>query len=785
MFYRKSILLFLLSIGISFPVIGQEGALSTMGTDFWLTFLPNNNQSFGTCRVYVSSTHNCTIALENPDWGVISQTSVIANQITEINVPRSLCLTYNVNSITNTGLHLSASDTVSVFATNLHVHNYEACNIFPTNVLRDSYMIQTYPNSGMYGCVFSVVAVEDSTTVDIVLSAPAYGATSTTQTVMLPRAGNCYQMRSYVNGDFSGTTITSRDCKPIAVFQGNICVYIPEWDDNQTCDHVVEQAIPIVCLGRHFVLVSTNQFYHPDHVRITAIHDGTEVRRNNVLQHTINAGNTYEYTLSSSVNMRGVDYISTNHPVIVNNFFESSDGSYGDPSMVTIMPIEQMIRNITFMCVNTNATTTHYVNVVVKDGEQNQLRLDGEQLFTYHFPYVVGNPTYRYCNILVSSGTHTLSMDGGSGFSAYVYGLGDYESYAYSVGSTMNDISSMIYVNGSFSGMNDQSVVCKETEVDFHVEYDDAPLNIRWNFGDGDSATGNNQTHIYDQPGVYRVSAELNYGLSRCFSNMDTLYTFVDVHNPDTVDTQLDFCDSALFGGMAYYTDTTCCRLAGTSEYGCDSIERGHLMVHHSYFLQLPQNGCDSVVYQGRVYRNSGITDTFAYSSIYGCDSIVEIVTRVNPSYDNVAEVSLTMGDTLQWIDGGYYSSPTDSASYLYHSVDGCDSLVHLHLVMKAPAIEPPPPDSSALWVPNVFTPENQNNKLFQIFSNDLIEAKVWIFDRRGSFVTSFDGLADAWDGTSEGRMCKSDVYVYLIEYVTKAKPQYKQRKTGTVLLLK
>ena len=97
----------------------------------------------------------------------------------------------------------------------------------------------------------------------------------------------------------------------------------------------------------------------------------------------------------------------------------------------------------------------------------------------------------------------------------------------------------------------------------------------------------------------------------------------------------------------------------------------------------------------------------------------------------------------------------------------------------------PPPEDSSAIWVPNAFTPAENGNNMFRVFGNDIIKMHVYIFNRWGNYVTDFDGLTESWDGTHNGEPCKEDAYVYLIEYTTKAMPKCKARKVGAVTLIR
>lgn len=93
--------------------------------------------------------------------------------------------------------------------------------------------------------------------------------------------------------------------------------------------------------------------------------------------------------------------------------------------------------------------------------------------------------------------------------------------------------------------------------------------------------------------------------------------------------------------------------------------------------------------------------------------------------------------------------------------------------------------DRSAVWLPNAFTPEEQQNNIFRVACNDLLSGTVYIFDRRGIYVAEFDALTGYWDGRKGGSLCPEGVYVWLLRYVTLRQPKIEQLKKGTVILLR
>ncbi len=763
--------------------------MTTMGTDFWLTFLNNANSM--DLVAYISGPRSCSVTLSTPCDTFSMTTTVTPGVVTSVALPQDVALNVQTNQLECKGVHVTATDTVSVYIAAQGAFSYDESIVLPTEVLRDRYIVQSY-SADQGGSEFVLLAVEDSTWVDIYLtdnSSDGHLAGDTVR-VLLPEAGNTFTLTttqmgdtSHQVGDFSGTRIAARDCKRLAVFNGNYCVYIPDESTGLSCDHVMEQAIPTDCWGSNFLVVGSGNDYYYDRVRITALEDGCEVRKNGTYMTTLSEGDYYEYRIIVNLYSQGVDYITTTKPACVNLYFASSRNSFGDPSMVTISPLDQAVKNITFNSSSTPATNTHYVNVVVRAADLPYIRLDGNTLTQYFAP-VAANRDYLYATIEVSDGSHTLRMVGGAGFVAYAFGLGSHESYAYSIGSRMEDVTRRIVVNNIT--VNDMSnlVFCVGEQLTMSVQGLDEDSECSWNFGDENVATGTEVTHTFDHVGTFHVGVDISDSDTFCFPRTNSLQTTVRIVGPDSTWLGEVVCDpfyvwrgDTCWGTGVYTFDTT-------NRWGCDSVLLLSLQVRSDTQYVTLIEGCDSVVLNGTVYYANQLVQTGEYLDQWGCDSVSLAQLRVNKSSHSVYEVNIMEGDTIVWIDGAYYYEETDSPTMVYQGSNGCDSVVHLQLhLIAAPVM--PPIDSSTLWVPNAFTPEESTNNSFGIFCNDVTEAHVWIFNRQGSYITDFDGLSQTWDGRRNGIMCKADAYVYLIEYVVKSNPQYHQRKVGTVTLLR
>ena len=90
-----------------------------------------------------------------------------------------------------------------------------------------------------------------------------------------------------------------------------------------------------------------------------------------------------------------------------------------------------------------------------------------------------------------------------------------------------------------------------------------------------------------------------------------------------------------------------------------------------------------------------------------------------------------------------------------------------------------------AVWLPNAFTPDKEDNNIFRSYTgNDIRNYSLYIYDREGRQVFYTDDREAGWDGTFEGRKCKQGVYVWVVSYRRLENDKVMQQK-GTVVLLR
>lgn len=428
-----------LLIHLSLLSFGQ-GIIPTKGTDFWLGFMESpNGTSAATKRmdVFITSNINTTGTITVPQQGWSQAFTVTANQTTTVNIPNTVAEHAGSEVVTNKGVHVVTADTVSVFAINFQQYSADGTQVYPKQSIGTNYRVASYPgisgSFGSYPSEFLIVATEDGTQVEINPTAPTVGGrpAGIPFTVNL-NAGQSYQVKAAnaSTDDFTGTTVrgtaSSGSCRPFAVFGGTMCVRIPS--TCTACDNLYEQCLPVSFWGRTFFAAPftpatryTLKFLADQNATTYTVNGGAPV--------TLNAGQFAEINAITTPSC-----IQSNKPLNVIQFMEGrSCAGAGDPSMLYLNAEEQKIDNVTFSTVASTIITQHKVNVIMKTIHINQLTRNGIAVGAAAFTPFPACPNYSYANITLTQGSHTLDAD--SGFTAYVYGTGQDESYAYSTGS--------------------------------------------------------------------------------------------------------------------------------------------------------------------------------------------------------------------------------------------------------------------------------------------------------------------------------------------------------------
>lgn len=665
----------------SLLTLGAFAQSSTEGKDFWVAVMfanaPDGNISHFEPFIAISAKKACTIQVSNPATGWSDQPRMVqANSwlvINNIPVGQWYNQSWTANSASEAvnpyGIRVQSTEEVSVYAAMRMEFSYDASNILPITALQSDYIIQDYPpynSEGESRSIFSILATEDNTVVDITPTAATIGGRPAGVPFNITlNKGETYQVIGPDQVTLSGSRVTARGGKKIAVFNGDVFTQVPGGKSARDC--LYEQAMPTDYWGREFVVTRSKE-KDANRIRITAMEDGTQVNIDNYLAATLNAGETFECELSenlasgdmqSAITKIGrtvppiytgeAHYIHSSCPVAVYGYdvsstyvlksgSESIDGSPGDPSMVWISPLEQNISKITFGACGTSGseghTNRHYVNVVVKTEDVNAITLSSEQRpnIPMTFQPVPSKPDYSYARVFLvdTDGSnpdkiYTLTSHGNSGFIAHVYGSGKNESYAYSVGSSA--VKRGIQVGNSTleDGSVGVTTYCVNTAITFNAQVGTDIIDTAyWDMGDGVTFTDQSRisfNYTYDTPGWYDVTATV-MAHKECPDTVyprETVNVRIHVIRPDTIVTRKFICEGETlnYGGNTYTRDTT-----DTVAFACDSIVIFSLEVGKKTSYEFFSTERDSFVLAGKTYYKSG-DYTATLTNAAGCDSLV------------------------------------------------------------------------------------------------------------------------------------------------------------------
>ena len=163
---------------------------------------------------------------------------------------------------------------------------------------------------------------------------------------------------------------------------------------------------------------------------------------------------------------------------------------------------------------------------------------------------------------------------------------------------------------------------------------------------------------------------------------------------------------------------------------------------------------------------------------------------HVTYSFENLTADSLDISNFYWILNQQYNLTSTEleprftyvetgdySAELKVYNPQGCDT-TYFHSIRVEPV---------KLKIPNVFTPNLQGeNNRFRIFCNqDILSAKVEIFNRWGEKICHFDGLKESWDGKYNGIPCQQGTYVYKIAYTTTDTPYSENILFGSITLVR
>ena len=121
-----------------------------------------------------------------------------------------------------------------------------------------------------------------------------------------------------------------------------------------------------------------------------------------------------------------------------------------------------------------------------------------------------------------------------------------------------------------------------------------------------------------------------------------------------------------------------------TTIAACDSAMTLNLIVNPTDSVADIQEHCDSYTWMDSItYTATTSEPTLTFANRYGCDSTLHLQLTIH--YAHSGTDSIESCEEIVWIDGNTYSDPNTAAQYTITTVDGCDSIVTLHLTLLDP----------------------------------------------------------------------------------------------------
>jgi len=526
----------ILIISLFFGSLSNAQDKSNRGKEFWLGYgfhwlflnpdiTPVNSQELA---LYISSEQAATVTVSVNGTAWTQTVNIPANTVdATILIPKTgpndaRLLT---DGFSNKGIHIVSDVPVAVYA---HVYVNQgsgATMLMPVETYGYSYSSVNYrqntsgsalpnispttQNGPDWYSWFYVVASEDNTTLEITPSDTTKNGWLPTQTYTVNlNKGEIYSVYGKMvpgnnqawaaSKDMTGSKVISvpgadGNCHPFALFSGSSGIRICRGDGGE---YIQQQMFPSQAWGTRYLtyhtinntntdILETNRNYYR-----VCVSDPTAVVRRNGIPLTGLVNNFY-YELMDST---GGDYIESDKPVLVSQYTVNDNQcwnfptttpappSNGDPEMFYLSPIEQGQKSVRFFASRQSPAIAYvYTNIHVPTIAIGSLRVDGNVVPASQIVVHPNNPAYSVAlaRFIGPAAQHTITCD--SAFTATVYGLGNYESYGYNVGTLINNLNNYSEIRNTYNTTaNIDTFTCPKSPVRLFVKLGYPATSIHW-----------------------------------------------------------------------------------------------------------------------------------------------------------------------------------------------------------------------------------------------------------------------------------------------------------------
>lgn len=481
--------------------LGAQNDRSLAGTVFWFTFTENIfTPADSVLHLIVAPESRDTITVFNPQ---VNHTEVFPVEPGKQNIIylklNSLWYSRLLGSI-NTGVRITSKRPVQIQAVNRIDGSADVASIYPMGVIENGreYLVNHVGGDIGKEAQVAVLAIDTGTTrIEITITADLFtgqGNGSTfTRTI---KQGQVFLFQALENQNLSGTYIkVINSCKRVAVFQGSKCSRFPLSGNCFSCDAQFEQLLPMSFSQKEFFIPETpdNSKYS---ILITAQSNNTNITINGVFAGNISRGQQLIHSAS------GCQLVIASSPVICMQLLHSSgcngallSGS-GDPSLVQIAGISQTLKQAHFPVLR-STKYKHYLSGFSESALKPVIAVNKTPIPAASIKQfsILGRSFWFFSSEVSNNNTYRVSSS--TPFVLYNYGMAVAESYGTICGASFNRSDADFTIT--------PEILCDKRKPVSFTATGDSLGQVKWYFGDGQTATGSPESHVYGKAGLFNV----------------------------------------------------------------------------------------------------------------------------------------------------------------------------------------------------------------------------------------------------------------------------------------
>ncbi|MDR0295685.1 MAG: IgGFc-binding protein, partial [Prevotellaceae bacterium] len=477
---KKLFIALLLSLVVT---TGYSQHNATEGTEFYVTFVNNNNLSASTpgltCQIRYVVTEACTITAQYGDGSYLENNAVYAPGVYTLETDKSKSYYMGASGTSDKMIKISSTKNISVFALSMSVFSSDATTILPITTLGNKYTILSNIDMPNYGGHIAVIAPTPGTTFTI--RRPDNTAVLSNQNIAAYNQPYFY-FEDGSNQDFTGYTVESNH--NVAVFSTKIC---GNPAPGGGCDHNFEQMFPANTAGKEYLLWSMSPIYQSsnpagyDSYRVVALENSTTItRRIGAATTTIllNENEASSITLTPSKvtndpyahNSSGVIQFTSNNPFLVEHILGHA------PCVKWISPVEQRVTSAVltpFIPIGNSVIEYHQLHVMIPSGSQGfftmkETRGGISQNVDLTFYTNITNQYYTIAYKEYAKFDDVLiELSNPAGLIAYMAGYGQAESYLFTAGVSAFNLQTYYTITTKTTPFSD--VYYTDTEENTHT----------------------------------------------------------------------------------------------------------------------------------------------------------------------------------------------------------------------------------------------------------------------------------------------------------------------------